>query len=158
MRIEPRNIGSRRAAASAGFSLAEVSVSMGVVGIVCVALYTAVSTSVGTVQLAQENLRATQILVEKMDTVRLYNWDQLNDPTFVATNFTAYFDPDTNAVVRGVVYNGTLTVSPGPGDVTYSNDLRTVAVSLVWTSATGLPRNRSFTSYVARYGLQNYIY
>ncbi len=45
-------------------------------------------------QLVRENQRATQILLEKVETLRLYSWDQVNTPGFIPTNLpTEYYDP-----------------------------------------------------------------
>ena len=39
----------------------------------------------------------------------------------------------------------------------YNADMRAITVYLTWTS-NGLKHDRSFTSYVGKYGIQNYIY
>jgi hypothetical protein len=39
----------------------------------------------------------------------------------------------------------------------YSDEMKQVTVSLNWTTS-GINRSRSFTTFVARNGLQNYIY
>lgn len=75
------------------FTLMEVVVGMFVVGIVIVALYTALASGVRMVQLSRENLRATEILTEKMDALRLYSWDQIMDSTEIPRNFQDYFEP-----------------------------------------------------------------
>jgi type II secretory pathway pseudopilin PulG len=142
-------------ASQAGFSLVEAAVGMGIMGTVVGALLSGFGTGMFTMQLARENLRATQIMLERMETIRLYSWDQINTPGFVSTNFTASYDPQsTNS---GVVYSGTLSISNAPVTSSYSNDMKMFTVTLNWKTGS-LPRTRQFTTYISRYGLQDYIY
>src|SRR2546422_288033 len=69
----PRELISSRG----GFTLIETVVGMGVIGVMVVSLYAALTSGVRTVQLAREDQRATQILVESMDQIRLFSWDQI---------------------------------------------------------------------------------
>src|SRR5262250_322490 len=113
-------------AGNAGFSLVEVTVGMAVVGTSVVALFSGFTTGFFTMQMARENLRATQIMLEKTETLRLYNWDQVNDPGFVKTNFVSPYDPTATNLLTGIVYNGTVTISAAPVPTSYSNDMRMV--------------------------------
>jgi type II secretory pathway pseudopilin PulG len=149
------SIAKRMRRTLAAFSLAEVTVGMGLLGTVVGALFSSLTSGFFTMQLARENLRATQIMLEKVETIRLYSWSQLNTPGFIPTNFTAYYDPQ--ATNSGVLYSGTLTLSPAPINASYSNDLKQVTVRVNWQTGS-LPRTREFTTYVARNGLQSYIY
>ena len=118
------------------------------------ALYVAFSSGFQFVQLCRENQRAGQILTEKLETIRLYTWDQVNTSGFVPTNFTATFYPpsQTNS---GLVYTGTIEIVPVPATETYSNDLRQVNVSLNWASGRTV-RTRAMTTMISQYGIQNY--
>ena len=49
--------------------MVEVLVAVSLVGIMFVSLYSGISSGFAVVQLARENLRATQILQEKMETI-----------------------------------------------------------------------------------------
>ena len=150
-------ISSRKRRLQAAFSLAETSIALGVLGTSAVAMLTGITNGFFTMQLARENVRATQILLEKVETIRLYDWDQINDPGFIPTNFVSYYDPNsTNSV--GLTYRGTLTISdPTPVTSSYATEMRQVTVRLDWKTG-NLPRNRTFTTFIARDGLQNYIY
>ncbi|MEY2408505.1 MAG: hypothetical protein QOF48_1175 [Verrucomicrobiota bacterium] len=142
-----------------GFTLAEVIVAMGIIGVLTVALYSGMTSATFSVRLARENLRATELLVEKTDGLRLYTWDQLNDPTYMPTNFTAsYYDNGTtNNTSPGITYSGSIKVSPFPtADRNYSNDMRVVTITINWTSGK-LPRTRTLNTYYGRYGIQNYV-
>src|SRR5205809_5950485 len=116
---------SRDRVSVAGFSLAETVVGMGVVGVLIVSLYAALTSGVSTVQMAREDQRATQVLVRAMDQVRLLSWDQILDSTAVPSTFTSYFDPeddDVHTTSRGrgrgrgrgnksLVFTATLTIA-----------------------------------------------
>lgn len=139
----------------AGFSLTEVTVGMGVIGMSVVALFSGLTNGFFSVQMARENLRATQILIEKMETLRLYSWDQINTPNFIPAAFTAPYDP--NSANQGVTYQGSVSITNAPVASSYSNDMKMVTVTLNWTTGS-LNRSRQLTTYVARNGLQTYIY
>ena len=57
------------------FTLPEVMVAAGVGAVLFVSLYLGIAQGAVVVQSCRENLRATQILQEKMETIRLYTWD-----------------------------------------------------------------------------------
>jgi prepilin-type N-terminal cleavage/methylation domain-containing protein len=140
------------------FTLVEVMVASALIGIMVLAFMGGYSTSFQNIQLDRENSRAAQILLEKTELLRLYNWDQItgNDTnTYIPATFTAPFYPDTNN--GGFVFSGTVTISAAPITETYSSDMRYITINLAWTSG-GVQRSRSMISYVSRYGLQNYIY
>lgn len=134
----------------------EVLVAVAVAGIAFVSLYAGLSSGYAVMQLARENLRATQILQEKMETIRLYTWDQINAPGFIPTNFTDVYYSSTGGVA-GLTYTGTVTISSAPVAEAYSGDLKLVSLELTWVSA-NVPRKREMQTFVSRYGIQNYVY
>ena len=99
--------------AQTAFTLVEVLVAMGIVGVLAVALYSGMTSATFSIRLARENLRATEIMVEKAEGLRLFTWEQLTDPTFVPTNFTAvYYDNGTtNKANCGITYTGSFQIS-----------------------------------------------
>jgi hypothetical protein len=134
----------------------ELQVGVVILGLSFVSLYAGFSSGFALIQLSRENLRATQILQDKMETIRLYSWDQINTPHFIPTNFVESFYPvDTNA--NGILYTGTVSVATAPIAESYSNDMRQVVVNVKWLSQ-GTERQREILTYISRYGLQNYIY
>src|SRR4051812_24160035 len=144
---------SRRAAAR-GFTMVETLFAMMIVGILVVVLYTAIATSVSWVRMCQENELATQILSEKLDTIRLYNWDQMASNGFIQTNFTVGIDPQqTNSIAY---YTGTVVIAQSPVTEIYSTNLLQVTVNLAWVSGSR-PQTRSMNTFVTRYGLQSYV-
>ncbi len=148
--------GGRRCAAGAeaGFTLVEILVAAGILGVVTVSLLGGITRCFETVQLSRENVRATQILQDKMESIRLYNWDQINTTGFIPEDFVAPYYPN-GSTNSGVVYKGEVDISAAP--VSYSNDLRLVTVTVEWESG-GVERQRDMQTYISRYGLQHYIY
>ena len=61
----------------------EVLVAVAIIGTVFVSLYLGMTQGFAIVQVARENLRATQILQEKTEIIRLYTWDQINTAGFI---------------------------------------------------------------------------
>jgi len=134
-------------------------VAAGVMGILAAGLYAGMTHTTFDVRLARENERATQIMVEKMELIRLYNWDQVNSNGFIPPTFIApyYDDGTTNYAGKGPMYTGTVAIANFPGaHAGYSNDLRLVTLTLNWASG-ATPRTRSLATYVGRYGIQNYL-
>ena len=143
-----------RAAGCAGYSITEVMMAVGFVGTSLATVLAGFSFAFGILQGARENLRAIQIVQEKMETIRLYSWDQINTPGFIPGTFTASISP-TNS--NNAFYKGSIVITNAPLTESYATNLRQVIVDLNWTSG-NVQRRREMTTFVSRYGLQNYIY
>jgi hypothetical protein len=146
------------------FSVIELIMSMGVLGLVFVSVYAGLSWGFVNVQLARENLRATQVALEKMETMRMYSWEQVNSNGYVPTNFTATFFPNVqtnsesgNLASQGVTYYGTTVITNMDLPVAYSNNVRRVIVSVLWTN-NHVPRSRQMETLISQYGMQRYVY
>ncbi len=137
------------------FSLVEVVIAMALLATVLGALLTSFTTGFFSLQMARENLRATQVMLEKMETIRLYSWSQINQPGFIEPTFTAYYDP--KATNSGLVYSGTLSWSPVPLNVPYANQMTQLTVRVDWRTGR-LSRSRTVSTYIAHKGLQNYVF
>ena len=144
------------AQAVAAFSLIEVLTALGLVGILFLSVYTGLGTGFAVIGVARENLRATQVMQEKLETLRLYSWDQINSNNFIPKTFTASYQPG-GSTNTGIVYTGTMTLTNYTGTESYSTNLRLVTVAVSWTSGSA-KRTRQMQTAVSRYGLQNYIY
>lgn len=118
---------------------------------------------------SRENLRATQIMLDKMEGVRLYNWDQINNPAFLATTFTNWFFETNNigmstAKGYGIQYTGNVSVTNVPFTNVYSSSMVQVTVTVNWNSAGcgweagKLAHTRAMTTYVSQAGIQNYVF
>lgn len=146
---------------------------MALVSILFVSLYGGIASGFGVVNVARENLRANQILVEKMDTLRLYSWDQVNSNGFIPPTFTANFFPSvitnlvqTNDVLQtnlvsftntGIKYYGTVLVADAPVANAYATNMKLITVSLKWTNS-NIPRTRELSTLISQNGMQNYVY
>ena len=69
----------RKIIAPAAYSLVEVIVAVLVLALMLISLYGGFSSGFAVVKLARENLRATQIMMQKMETIRLLKWSQFLD-------------------------------------------------------------------------------
>jgi len=140
------------------FSLLEVIAGLVVCGIVFVSLYAGLSQGFKITQSSRENLRATQVIVERLESIRLNTFDQLNTPGFVPTTaiLEPYYAVNSNDN-GGFNYSVTVSISNAPMSTTYSDDLKMVDVEVTWTSG-GLFRKRQMSTLIARNGLQTYIY
>jgi len=147
---------SRRATPQTAFTLVETVVGMAVTVVVILSLYAGLNLGFASVQSARENLRATQILTEKMEVVRLCNFDQLTTPGYLPTSFTVYYYEST-AASNGPAYSGTLSITSAAPSANYSNDLRLVTISVTWQTK-NTPRTRSLSTLASRYGIQRYVY
>jgi type II secretory pathway pseudopilin PulG len=146
----------------AAFTLAEAMVAVALGAIMLTALYAGITFGFGAVKLSREDLRATQILIEQMETLRLTSYSSLQSFT---TN--AYFDPaDQASGSGGTLYTITFTTNtpaksdlapPGanPAAFYYTNMLRITATA-TWTNA-NIARTRTVVSYAAKYGIQAYV-
>ncbi|MFM1768326.1 MAG: hypothetical protein RJA22_855 [Verrucomicrobiota bacterium] len=155
-----RRAGPSQGRGAQGFTLVEAAVAMALAGVLFVGLYASLAWGFASLRLTRENLRATQILTEKMETIRLYNWEQLTVVSnFLPTTFTAtYYPPgETNKYGTGTIYSGTLRVSPVAYGTNYDDDLRKITVEVVWITG-GLRRQRSLSTFASQYGMQNYIW
>jgi hypothetical protein len=125
-----------------------------ILGITVAALCGAFSFGFRTIKLSQEDVRADQILMQKLESIRVYDWSKMNN-TYILPNFTNSFS--TTNSVHGVTYNGVLTIAPfGPSTgESYTNTLRQVTASISWVSD-GLSHTRTMTTLVSQNGIQTY--
>lgn len=128
---------------------------LAVAGIAASSLMGSFCLGFGVIKASRENARATQVLMEKLEVFRLYSWNQVTNSGFVPSSFNAPFVLDDGN--PGFYYTGHVVVSPASLGTSYAGDMRQVTVSVDWTSGK-VSRHRELTSYVSRYGIQNYVY
>lgn len=151
--------------ASAAYALSELVVAIAILGIIAVSLTAGLSSGFNIVRLARENLRASQILVQRMEDYRLYSWDQLTNSTVVAATFLDYFYPaGTNSQSAGTTYFGTVSNTiPTSFPAAYRTNMRALTVTVFWTNYPSKPstnilvHSRQMQTLVARYGMQNFV-
>ena len=164
--INPAPVWSRRE--QFAFSLIEMCIGASIMLMMMVSLYGGMSSSFAIIKSARENLRATQIMLERVEGLRLYNWNQLNYSNNMApTTFVDYYYPlAAQGESKGCTYVGRLEIGPAVLDppATYSTNMRVINVRVFWTNYNGknltgkIVRSRSMTTYTAKYGIQNYIF
>jgi hypothetical protein len=155
----PRLAAANRAKqrAISGLTLIEVVIGVAVLAIVVVTLYTMLAGGFNMVQNNRDNLRATQILVNRMEGLRLFNWDQLIGGNMIPANFVESYAPSGGTNAPGTLYYGRMTISPVSLTASYSSQMRLVTVNLNWTNGS-MSHARSMSTYVSQYGVQNYVF
>ena len=147
--------------ARSGHTLAEVLVAAAFLGISVISLYTGFFSGFQISHMSRENVRATQILLKKLETIRLCSWNQLsNFPQTFQDTFDAA--PLQNGP-RNLIYYGTATFTPADavGNTSYKTNMLLVTVSLTWTNLNGrtpIVHQQQMQTHVAQYGSQNYAW
>ena len=158
--------------APAAFSLVETLVGMAVFGVTFVSLYAALVFGFNSIQFSRENLRATQILVEKMEVIRLYSWQEVNTAGFIPTTFQATYAPGATTTTyeksgsklipvlkpaEGTTYSGTISITDPSMWENYRSRTKLVTLNLSWKTGK-VQRSRSLSTLVAYDGLYYYVY
>ncbi len=140
------------------YTLAEVMVGIAIMSVMFLTLYLGFTQGFGIVQGSRENLRATQILQQQAEVIRLYTWEQI-DPASgwipLITNWTFY--PLGGSGNEGITYTGTVNIAAAPMTESYAADNKLVTFALTWKSG-NIQRKRQISTLVSKYGLHNYIY
>jgi prepilin-type N-terminal cleavage/methylation domain-containing protein len=140
----------RRPQWRSGFSLIEVVVGMGLVAMLLGALFSSFTSGGCNLEMARDNLRATQILAQNLEMIRLCRWDQVaaaaGSLNAVPTGFTNYYTP--NDPLSTPVYRGTVAISNVTFSSSYASDLRQVTVRVDWQTG-GVNRTRQVTTLVS---------
>jgi hypothetical protein len=135
-----------------GATLAEVLVSAMVVSITAVSLYGSFFSGYALTRLSRDDIRATQIMLEKIEAVRLADWNALS-------NCPIHFRDTLENTGVGTVFTGVISTKPVPGlpnSAAYKNDICLLSVKVFWTNqAQRLPliRQREMETAIARHGL-----
>ncbi|HKQ40442.1 MAG TPA: hypothetical protein VJ063_20395 [Verrucomicrobiae bacterium] len=150
----------RRRNGKKAFFLLEAVIGMALLGLVMMAMYTGLCTTTFSVQLSRENLRATQIMTETLDTIRLYGWKKIN-PIYIQTvpTLPLYVDDPSKAGndASTRVFTREITLEPAPIAEPYGVDMQVVTVKLTWQTGK-LKRTRTMSTMVSKYGLNRYVY
>jgi type II secretory pathway pseudopilin PulG len=147
------------------FTLIEVMMGAAVMTVVFITIFGVMTTGLFISQTSRENLRATQIMVDKMEGIRLYSPTQITNSAFLLGSFTNWFCETNNIGMPnvqgyGVKYTGTITISNPPFSTSYSSNMQQVTVNIGWVS-TGqgnIAHSRSMITFYANQGLYNYIW
>ena len=160
-------------------TLMETLLAMGIVALMAGTLYSGLVWGMSEVKMAQEDLRATQVMMEKLEVLRAYTWSQLSpvadpdeledptdpfdpedphtvedDPVYNVSVPTTFSAPVVAGTTNGPLFNGTISFEPAPVSEAYSNSLIMVKVSLSWQSGSHT-RSRTMKTFFAQFGMQN---
>jgi Tfp pilus assembly protein PilV len=155
----------RRIAAQKGFTLVEVLIGGGVLAVVFISIFSILTVGMFASQTSRENLRATQIMMDKMEGLRLYNPAELTNNALLAPAFTNWFY-ETNVAgsteVRGsgIEYDGAVSISAVPFSNAYSSNMVQVTITLSWVSngEAAMAHTRTMSTFFSQHGMANYVY
>jgi hypothetical protein len=166
--------GSKRFQRVRAFSFVEVLIASGMGLFIFAALFYGIANGLTLLDVTRQNLRATQIVLSRMEGLRLCAWgngtnqpSQVFNTTIIPTTFTDYFYPvGLNGVTNlGVAFYGTMVVQSNitlKPSASYSSNMAMVTISLRWTNSGygnhQLAHSQSMSTYVSQSGIQNYIY
>jgi prepilin-type N-terminal cleavage/methylation domain-containing protein len=150
---------TRTRKASRGFTLVETVVAMLVGATILSANYLSFAAGFAIVAVTREDLRASQIMIQRMEAIRLASYGQLTNAAKYPPSATQYYDEkgQTNGN-GGVAYTVTHQTATALGNLpfSYRSNVTEVTVGVSWKSGT-TTRTRSMRSYIARYGVENYV-
>lgn len=146
----------------AGYTLVEVLCSVLIVAVVVSVLFYGFDNGFAILRTTREDLRATQILMQKTEAIRLMTWKQLSN---CPTAFQEYYYPSgTASNAPGSLYWGTISATAPatniPDSVAYKGALHLVTITLVWTNYAGsrsVSHSRQMQTLSALSGMQNYL-
>jgi type II secretory pathway pseudopilin PulG len=155
--LRPTALSRRRSIAA--FTMIETIVATLLAAIMLPTLYAGLGAGFSFVRATRENLRATQVILQRMEAVRLSPYTAIQDPAAYPTNVTEYYCPSSQTNGNGgTVYTVTYNCAPGPASLppSYRSNVVLVTVTAGW-KAGNVQCSRSMQSYVARYGIQRYV-
>ncbi len=147
-------------------------ISMAVVAMMFVSLYAGITQGLAVISTARENMRATQIMIEKIELLRLYSWDQMNTAGFIPAAFAERLMPSnaTNSSTTastvaglatpsgsGTIFVGTIQLGAAPVNDGYTSAMRQATLTVTWTNG-NIRRSRSMQTLVAQRGIHDYVY
>lgn len=156
------SVGQRKAALrTAGYTLVEVLCAVLIAAISAAVLFVGFDNGFAILRTTREDMRATQIMMQKTEAIRLCTWPQL---TNCPAAFKENYNP-TGTTNAGTIYWGTLTTTGVatnvPNTAAYKDNLHMITVRLVWTNFVGaklIPHSRQMQTLSAKYGMQNYLF
>src|ERR1041385_6981427 len=120
---------------ASGYTLAEVLIAVAIVALLFVSLYSGIAFCFKVTRSERENLRATQVMLRRMEGIRLFNWNQISDTNLNPLVFYESYIPGVAG--SGVTYTGrtdvTTMVALDP-PASYSTNMKRITVTVSWSS------------------------
>jgi prepilin-type N-terminal cleavage/methylation domain-containing protein len=145
-----------------GYTLVEVIMGVAIMAVVLAALFGGLISGFAIINTSRQDLRATQILTQKTEAIRLCTWSQL--ASLPASFQEYYYPPGTTNGTAGILYYGKIAIGTPtmiPNTVSYQSNIDQVTISVVWTNfLEGHPvvHSRQIQTLVSLNGIQNYVY
>lgn len=158
--LPKRNLASGRHA----YTLVEAIVAAVILGLVMISIFAGLTGGYSIINTFRQDMRATQILTQKTEFVRLCTWTQLNS---LPSTFQDYYYSlaSGGSASTNTTYYGTISVTDAqhiiPDEVSYYTNIDLVTINLTWTNYLGshpIVHQRQMQTLVAYHGLVNYIY
>ncbi len=149
---------SPKTSGQTGSTLIESAIAAGICALFLGSLFTANSSTMETIKVARETAWASQILQQRIESMRIANWHQITDADWIQANLLNTDTPGSNGLKN---LSETLTLAPygststatteltrinGSSSITSRNSslLSENAVKVVWTvNFTGSPNDRA---------------
>ena len=149
--------------ALAAFTLVEVLCSIAIASIMIGVLFAALDGGFAILQVTRDDLRATQILLQKNEAFRLFTWPQLSN---CPTTFVEYYNPAGAASGSGgTTYYGTINAIGAatniPSSATYRTNIHLITITVSWTNGfagKNVNHTRQMQTMNALGGMQNYLF
>ncbi|MBW8864005.1 MAG: hypothetical protein JF609_03595 [Verrucomicrobia bacterium] len=114
----------------------ELICAVAVAAIMISVLFRTFTTGFSILKVTREDLRATQILLQKTEAFRLFTWPEL---TNCPTSFTEYYYPaGTTNGSAGTLYYGTInpigTATNIPDTAPYKANVHLITITVSWTN------------------------
>jgi Tfp pilus assembly protein PilE len=149
MNVRPNQ--SKVARSCGGFTLVEAVFAVLAAAVMLIALYASFTTGFSILKVTREDLRATQIILDRMERVRLSPYTQLANQSVYPASLTETNGPGGTAYTVTFATAPRATLSPF-----YRSNVLEVTVEVAWQSG-NVKRKRSMQTYVARSGIQSYV-
>jgi len=166
MRVGQQAVNQRgQGRAESGFTLVEVVCAVFVAAIAASVLFAGFSNGFALLRTTREDMRATQILMQKTEAFRLFTWQQLTNAQAQEPMFQEHYFPGGAATNSpGPIYCGTVSTT-GPAinlsdNPPYKTSLHLITITLVWTNDTGskpVVHSRQMQTLSALAGMQSYL-
>lgn len=155
MRLSPNRLFS-------GTTLIECTIASAVSALFLGSLFTVNTSSMQTVKMAREAASASQVLQQRVESLRIANWHQITDATWLQNNILNADAPGTSAlkspseqltiVPYGSSTTGNIQLTRANGTTTVVNStalLTENAIKVIWTvNYNGTPRDRAMSRQV----------
>jgi prepilin-type N-terminal cleavage/methylation domain-containing protein len=148
-----------------GYTLVEVLIAVVITAITASVLFVGFDNGFALLRTTREDMRATQILLQKTEAVRLMAWQDLTNADSVR-NFQENFSPSGTATTNsGTLYYGTMSTLGAAtnisNSVSYKGNIYLVTITLNWTNYIGskpVAHSRQMQTLWALNGMHNYFY